>query len=77
MVLLQYGKQKTNGVKLNNMLAEAGYLQIEDGVKLPTGSGTEIGITAVERNSERGRYFQCMFGPEAQRVCMSLFAKEL
>jgi ATP-dependent DNA helicase RecQ len=74
--LIRYGRTKTSGQKLNNMLVEAGYLEVVDGVKLPTQSGRELGITAVERHSSRGSYKQCLFGAEAQRVCVDLILAE-
>jgi len=76
-VLLKYGKPQTNGLKLNNLLVEAGYLEMTDGVKCPTDKGREIGITAVLRNSDRGKYTQCLFNAEAQRVCVALIVNQL
>jgi ATP-dependent DNA helicase RecQ len=75
-VLIKYGKSKTGGFKLNNLMLEAGYLEQTDGRKLPTDSGRELGITTVRRSSERGEYTQCLFGAEAQRMCVRLFLKE-
>ena len=69
-VLLKYGKPATSGMKLNNLLIETGFLKAEDGVKLPTGSGNELGITTIKRNSERGDYTQCLFNADAQRECV-------
>lgn len=71
-VLIRYGKPKVSGMKLNNMMIEAGYLESVDGIKLPTESGQAIGIDALERNSERGDYMQCLFSADAQRVCIEL-----
>lgn len=76
-VLIRYGKPKTSGAKLNNLLAEAGFLETIDGVKLPANNGKEIGITTVRRNSDRGNYLQCLFGTNAQRMCAELILKEL
>lgn len=76
-VLLQYGKPKVSGQKLNKLLLDAGFLETEDGVKLPTESGREIGITSVRRNSSHGEYRQCLFGAEAQRICARLILREL
>ncbi|MCL2105705.1 MAG: DNA helicase RecQ [Oscillospiraceae bacterium] len=73
-VLLRHGKAKISGQKLNQLLLEAGYLEVVDGVKLPTESGQAIGIVTVERHSERGDYTQCLFGAAAQRVCVGLAA---
>jgi hypothetical protein len=64
-------------MKLNSMMVEAGYLEVADGVKLPTQSGKELGITAVERHSARGSYTQCLFGADAQRACLELAIAEL
>ncbi|MDR0272511.1 MAG: DNA helicase RecQ [Clostridiales bacterium] len=71
-VFLKYGKEKITGAKLNNLLLEAGYLIIENGVKLPTSRGREIGIITIRRNTERGNFSQCLFGAEAQRICAEL-----
>ena len=76
-VLLRHGKPKVSAMKLNKLLIEAGYLKIEDGIKLPTDAGQELGITAAERQSARGNFIQCMFGAEAQRVCAELVLAEL
>lgn len=76
-VLIQYGKSKTGGAKLNNLLAEAGYLETVEGVKLPTNKGKEIGITTVSRSSDRGDYLQCLFGKNAQEMCAELVLKQL
>jgi ATP-dependent DNA helicase RecQ len=72
-VLLKYGKSKTGGFKLNNLMLEAGFLEQTNDGKLPTDSGRELGITTVRRGSERGEYTQCLFGTEAQRMCVRLF----
>ena len=77
VVLLKYGKPKTSGMKLNGLLIEAGFLETTDGVKLPTDSGREIGITTVQRSSDHGDYVQCLFGEEAQRICARLMMKEM
>jgi len=77
VVLIKYGRPKISGVKLNTMLLEAGFLQTTEGVKLPTNSGEEIGITTVQRHSERGEYTQCLFGADAQRVCAELVLNEM
>ena len=58
--------------QLRGFLIEAGFLEVIDGVKLPTDSGEKLGITAVRRSSERGEYMQCLFGADAQRVCVEL-----
>ncbi|MDD2362305.1 MAG: DNA helicase RecQ [Oscillospiraceae bacterium] len=76
-VLFRYGKPKTSGAKLNKMLVEAGFLEITDGVKLPTDKGKTIGITIVRRNSGRGEYMQCLFGSDAQRTCAQFVIKFL
>jgi ATP-dependent DNA helicase RecQ len=76
-VLLRYGRPKVSGQRLNKLLIEAGYLDSADGVKLPTDSGRALGITTVERHSDRGNYTQCLFGTEAQRVCAELALKEV
>jgi ATP-dependent DNA helicase RecQ len=76
-VLLKYGKPKTSGMKLNGLLIDAGYLEIMDGVKLPTDSGRGIGIAVVQRHSDRGDYMQCLFGADAQRVCIELLSREM
>ena len=73
-VLLRYGKPATSGAKLNSLLLEAGYLETVDGAKLPTAKGREMGVTAVQRHTERGDYRQCLFGAAAQQVCVELFA---
>jgi ATP-dependent DNA helicase RecQ len=75
-VLLRYGKTKVSGMKLNQMLVAAGYLEVVDGVKMPADSGRELGVSAVERRSSRGNYTQCLFGPEAQRACLELVVGE-
>ncbi|MCL2338210.1 MAG: DNA helicase RecQ [Firmicutes bacterium] len=72
VVLIRYGKPKVSGMKLNNLMIEAGYLESKDGVKLPTPNGRALGITTVERASERGNYIQCLFSAAAQRVCVAL-----
>lgn len=76
-VLLQYGKPKTSGMRLNELLVGAGYLMTVDGVKLPTKGGREVGIATIRRHSSRGDYVQCLFGPDAQRACAELILKEL
>lgn len=76
-VLIRYGKPKTSGMKLNNLLMDAGYLQLDDGSKVPTEHGKSLGITIVERNSKQGGYTQCLFGKAAQQVCAELFIKTL
>jgi ATP-dependent DNA helicase RecQ len=77
VVLLECGKQRTTGQKLNSLLLEAGYLEIIDDTKLPTNSGMKLGITVTERHSDRGNYMQCLFGMEAQRECVKLYAERL
>ncbi len=76
-VLLRCGKPKTSGMKLNAALVEAGYLVVQEGVKLPTGRGRELGIITIMRHSSRGSYIQCLFGERAQRLCAELAAGEL
>ncbi len=76
-VLLRRGKPNISGMKLNSALVEAGYLKTEDGVKLPTERGRELGIITIERHSSRGTYTQCLFGAEAQRLCAELAAREM
>ncbi|MDR1690181.1 MAG: HRDC domain-containing protein [Clostridiales bacterium] len=76
-VLLRYGKLKTTGKRLNDLLIEAGYLEISDKVKVPTENGKMLGITTVMRHGEHGYYAQCLFGPAAQRMCVALTAKDL
>jgi biotin carboxyl carrier protein len=65
------------GTKLNILMVEAGYLKNTDGIKLPTYSGQVIGITTVTRHSSRGEYVQCLFGADAQRVCLDLVWREV
>jgi ATP-dependent DNA helicase RecQ len=77
VVLIKYGKPKTVGMKLNSLLVEAGFLESVDGVKLPSDSGREVGITTVKRNSDRGDYMQCLFGADAQRLCVELILKDM
>jgi phage antirepressor YoqD-like protein len=72
VVLLRHGMQAINGTKLNSLLTEAGYLMTVDGVKLPTAKGLELGITTIERQSDRGSYTQCMFDAASQRACVEL-----
>ncbi|GHV35925.1 ATP-dependent DNA helicase RecQ [Synergistales bacterium] len=76
-VFLRYDKPKTSGIKLNKLLIEATYLETVDGVKLPTNKGRELGITVVDRNSDRGPYKQCLFDARAQRVCAELALNEM
>jgi len=76
-VLIRYGKPKTSGMSLNKLLVDAGFLVVTGNVKLPTDSGREIGISIVKRHSTRGNYLQCLFGTEAQRVCIELFLKNM
>jgi ATP-dependent DNA helicase RecQ len=76
-VLLRYGKPKTTGAKLNNLLIEAGYLEIEGTEKRPTATGTHIGIATTLRHNDKGDYSQCLFGPDAQRVCVNLVLRSL
>jgi ATP-dependent DNA helicase RecQ len=76
-VLIRYGKPKISGMKLNGLLLEAGCLEMVDGVKLPTEQGSSVGITTIKRHSERGDYMQCLFGPDAQQVCLELALKEI
>lgn len=71
-VLLKYGKPVISGMKLNSLLVEAGFLETADGVKLPTESGRDLGISTIERNSSRGTYKQCLFGAGGQRMCVRL-----
>jgi len=77
VVLLQHGKPRTSGMKLNRLLMEAGLLETIDGVKLPSNSGKELGITTIRRVSERGDYDQCLFGADAQRMCVELVWREM
>lgn len=72
-VLLKYGRSKTSGMSLNRLLIESGFLEMTDNEKLPTINGRELGITTIRRSSERGDYTQCLFGADAQRVCVKLF----
>ncbi|MCL2152074.1 MAG: DNA helicase RecQ [Oscillospiraceae bacterium] len=76
-VLLRYSKPKTSGMKLNELLVEANYLESIENVKLPTKSGQELGITTIMRHSERGSYTQCLFGKSAQRCCGELIINAL
>lgn len=76
-VLVRYGKPKTSGMKLNNLLLDAGYLESIDGIKLPTESGQSLGITTIQRHSDRGNYTQCLFGKAAQQVCAELIMDTL
>ena len=71
-VLIRFGKTKSSGIKLNAMLTEEGYLEVVDGVKMPSEAGIELGITTVERHSARGDYIQCLFGKDAQWLCAEL-----
>jgi ATP-dependent DNA helicase RecQ len=71
-VLIQYGKPKTSGIALNKLLIEAGLLEVANGVKLPTEKGAELGITTIERESNHGNFTQCLFGADAQRMCVKL-----
>ncbi len=71
-VLIRYGKTKISGLSLNKLLIDAGYLESADGIKLPTVGGLALGITTVERHSDRGNYIQCLFGADAQRLCAEL-----
>jgi ATP-dependent DNA helicase RecQ len=75
-VLLKYGRPTISGMKLNKLLLEAGLIETIDGVKLPTDSGQELGITTIQRNSERGSYVQCLFGADAQRFCVRLLMED-
>ncbi len=76
-VLIRYGKPKISGMKLNAALVEAGYLKAENGNKLPSERGSELGIITIERHSSRGNYTQCLFGERAQRLCAELAARDL
>lgn len=76
-MLIRYGKPKTGGAKLNDMLVRAGYLEITDGVKAPADSGEAIGITVIRRSSSRGTYLQCLFGINAQRICAEMAFREI
>jgi len=71
-VLIRYNKPKISGISLNKLLVEAGFLEITDGVKLPTNSGKEIGISTIKRSSSHGNYTQCLFGAAAQHMCLEL-----
>lgn len=71
-VLIRYGKPKTSGMKLNNLLLNAGYLESIDGIKLPSEIGQKCGITTALRHSDNGNYTQCLFGKAAQQVCAEL-----
>jgi ATP-dependent DNA helicase RecQ len=73
VVFLKYCKPKISGMKLNNLMTEAGFLETTENGKLPTENGRELGITIIKRNSERGEYMQCLFSAEAQRMCVRLF----
>jgi len=80
-VLIRYGKAKTSGQSLNKLMIEAGYLESTEGTKLPTDRGRALGITTVERHSDRGNYMQCLLGKDAQQLCVQLawnavFAKD-
>ncbi len=70
--LIRHGKGKTSGQSLNKLLIEAGYLKSDEGIKLPTARGRELGITTVERHSDRGNYTQCLLGKDAQQLCVQL-----
>jgi ATP-dependent DNA helicase RecQ len=70
--LIRFGKPKTSGAKLNNLLVDTGYLELINGVKQPTEKGRAHDIIAVERNSADGSYTQCLFGKAAQQVCGEL-----
>jgi ATP-dependent DNA helicase RecQ len=77
-VLVRYGKPKITGAALNKLLIAGGYLEVVDDAKLPTEAGKSIGITTVERTSERGTtYTQCLYNEEAQRVCAELVLLEV
>ncbi|MDR0884275.1 MAG: DNA helicase RecQ [Oscillospiraceae bacterium] len=71
-VRLRFGQTNIGAPALNKLVLEAGYLEVVDGVKLPTERGTALGITTVERHSERGNYVQCLFDAGAQRECVRL-----
>ena len=77
VVLIKYGKAKISAVRLNNLLVEAGYLEIEDGVKVPSVKGEDAQITSVRRHSARGDYTQCLFGTDAQKICAELIFGEI
>jgi len=52
-VLIESGRDKLNGQRINNWLADKGYMEImeKDGksYKIPTDTGAELGITSEDR----------------------------
>ncbi|GHU49873.1 DNA helicase RecQ [Clostridia bacterium] len=74
-VLLRYGETQTSGMALNKLFIEHGYIEIVDDSKLPTEKGLEVGITTIERNSQRGHYLQCLFGADAQRLIAEIYSE--
>ena len=74
--LIRYGKPATSVTKLNKLLVEGGFLEMTAGAKRPTANGWDLGISIVERHSDRGKYMQCLFDINAQRTCAELVLEE-
>ena len=51
---------------INSWLVHIGMLEIRDGDKIASLSGTELGISSSERTNERGSYIANSYTPEAQ-----------
>jgi hypothetical protein len=62
---------------LNKLMMENGYLEIIDGVKLPSEMGRAMDITVIEKHSEHGSFTQCLFGPAAVRWIAGMYAELL
>lgn len=75
-VLIRYGKTNTSGKKLNDLLEEAGYLKLQEGNRIPSQKGRDIGIMTIERESEKGSYTQCLFSKHAKEICIELFSQQ-
>ena len=75
-VLIRFGKEKTSGQRLNKLLLETGCLESIGGKKHPTANGRALGIITVERSSDRGSYTQCLYGKDAQQLCVELIFNE-
>jgi ATP-dependent DNA helicase RecQ len=77
VLLMQRGIKKLTGQKLNTWLIEEGYLRVEDGFKVATVLGEELGITTEDREI-RGQFCKvCKFGEGAQREIADRVLSEL
>jgi len=75
--LIRRGMKKLTGAKINAWLIEQGYLRIEDGFKVATKMGNELGITTSEKEIRGSLCKVNTFNVQAQRFVVDKVILEL